>query len=70
MTTLNSADKTIWTGDNLDIPRGVNSETVDLINLDLPFNTNKNYAASIGSRTAGTAFKDTWTLSGADYIRR
>ena len=33
MTTPNFADKTIWTGDNLDILRGMNSETVDLIYL-------------------------------------
>ena len=29
----NFADKTIWTGDNLDILRGMNSECVDLICL-------------------------------------
>ena len=34
MATPNFADKTIWTGDNLDILRGLNSETVDLIYLD------------------------------------
>ena len=39
----NFVDKTIWTGDNLDILRGMNSETVDLIYLDPPFNSNKNY---------------------------
>ncbi len=30
----NFADRTIWTGDNLDILRGLNSESVDLIYLD------------------------------------
>ena len=34
MTTPNFADKTIWTGDNLNILRGMNSECVDLIYLD------------------------------------
>lgn len=34
----NWADQTIWTGDNLDIMRGMNSATVDLIYLDPPFN--------------------------------
>ena len=34
MTAPNFTDKTIWTGDNLGILRGVNSETVDLIYLD------------------------------------
>ncbi len=62
----NFADKTIWTGDNLDILRGMNSESVDLIYLDPPFNSNRNYAAPVGSRAAGAAFKDTWTLSDLD----
>ena len=62
----NFADKTIWTGDNLDILRGLNSGSVDLIYLDPPFNSNRNYAAPVGSAAAGAAFKDTWTLSDLD----
>ena len=62
----NFVDKTIWTGDNLDILRGLNSESVGLIYLDPPFNSNRNYAAPVGSRAAGAAFKDTWTLSDLD----
>ena len=62
----NFADKTIWTGDNLDILRGMNSETVDLIYLYPPFNSNRNYAAPVGSKAAGAAFKDTWELSDLD----
>ena len=42
----NFVDKTIWTGDNLDILRGLNSDSVDLIYLDPPFNSNRDYAAS------------------------
>ena len=56
----------MWTGDNLEIMRGMNSESVDLIYLDPPFNSNRNYSAPIGSRAAGAAFKDTWTLSDVD----
>jgi site-specific DNA-methyltransferase (adenine-specific) len=52
----NFADRTIWTGDIL---RGLNSASVDLIYLDPPFNSNRNYAAPVGSAAAGTAFKDT-----------
>ena len=59
----NFANRTVWTGDNLDILRGMNSECVDLIYLDPPFNSNRNYAAPVGSQAAGAAFKDTWTLS-------
>ena len=66
MTTPNFADKTVWTGDNLDILRGLNSGCVDLIYLDPPFNSNRNYAAPVGSAAAGAAFKDTWTLSDLD----
>ena len=62
----NFVDKTIWTGDNLDILRGMNSECVDLIYLDPPFNSNKNYSAPVGSKAAGAAFKDTWTLDDLD----
>ena len=66
MTEPNFSDKTVWTGDNLDILRGMNSESVDLIYLDPPFNSNRNYAAPVGSKAAGAAFKDTWTLSDLD----
>lgn len=62
----NFHSNTIWTGDNLYIMRGMNSNTVDLIYLDPPFNSKTNYAAPIGSRAAGAAFKDTWTLSDID----
>ena len=58
--------KTIFTGDNLPIMRGMNSKSVDLIYLDPPFNSKANYAAPIGSEAAGAAFKDTWTLSDVD----
>ena len=62
----NFVDKTICTGDNLDILRGMNSESVDLIYLDPPFNSNRDYAAPVGSKATGAAFKDTWTLSDLD----
>ena len=66
MTTPNWSNRTLWIGDNLDIMRGMNSETVDLIYLDPPFNSNRDYSAPIGSDAAGAAFKDTWTLSDVD----
>ena len=66
MADANFGDKTIWTGDNLDILRGMNSGCVDLIYLDPPFNSNQDYAAPVGSQAAGAAFKDTWTLSDLD----
>ena len=63
---MNVKNRTLFTGDNLDIMRGMNSECVDLIYLDPPFNSNRDYAAPIGSEAAGAAFKDTWTLSDVD----
>ncbi len=66
MAAPNFVNRTLWTGDNLDILRGMNSETVDLIYLDPPFNSNQEYAAPVGSAAAGAAFKDTWALSDVD----
>ena len=62
----NWKDKTIWTADNLHVMRGMNSESIDLIYLDPPFNSKRNYAAPIGSKAAGAEFKDTWTLDDVD----
>ena len=47
MTDMNNnwANRTIWTGDNLEIMRGMNSDSVDLIYLDPPFNSKTDYAA-------------------------
>ena len=63
---MNINSKTIFTGDNLPIMRGINSESVALIYLDPPFNSKANYAAPIGSEAAGAEFKDTWTLNDVD----
>ena len=62
----NFANRTMWTRDNLDVLRGLNSESIDLVYADPPFNSNKNYKVPIGSKAAGAAFKDTWTLSDVD----
>ena len=62
----NFASETIWTGDNLPVLRGMNSACVDLIYLDPPFNSNRTYEAPIGSKAAGAAFKDAWTLDDVD----
>ena len=66
MAAPNWVNRTLWTGDNLDVMRGMNSESVDLIYLDPPFNSNRTYAAPVGSKAAGASFKDAWTLSDLD----
>ena len=63
---MNVENRTIFEGDNLHILRGIDSETIDLIYLDPPFNSNRTYEAPIGSAAAGAAFKDAWTLSDLD----
>ena len=57
---------TFYTGDNLYILNGMNSETVDLIYLDPPFNSKRIYSAPSGSKAAGASFKDIWTWSDVD----
>ena len=63
----NWANRTLWTADNLDVMRGMDTASADLIYLDPPFNSKKNYAAPIGSQAAGAAFQDTWSL---DDVKR
>ena len=64
--TCNIPNRTIFEGDNLDVMRGINDDCIDLIYLDPPFNSNRDYAAPIGSEAAGAAFKDTWDLTDVD----
>ena len=49
----NVPSRTIFTGDNLDILRGINSECVDLIYLDPPFKSDQTYAAPLDSEARG-----------------
>src|SRR5664280_2151916 len=68
---------TLYYGDNLDVLRRyVEDESVDLIYLDPPFNSNADYnvlfAEKDGTQAHAqiTAFKDTWTWdlkAAADY---
>ena len=57
---------TLYTNDNLYVLSGMNSETVDLIYLDPPFNSKRLYSAPIGSKAAGASFKDIWTWKDVD----
>ena len=56
----NIRNRTIYNNnkDNLDILKGINSESVDLIYLDPPFNKKKEFTAPIGSSSEGANFKD------------
>ncbi len=51
-------NRTIFNKDNLDILRGINSSSIDLIYLDPPFNKKKVFTAPIGSSAEGAEFSD------------
>ena len=57
---FNLKNRTIFCRDNIDILRGINSNSIDLIYLDPPFNKNKIFTAPIGSSAEGASFKDTF----------
>jgi len=68
-----SSTNLLYYGDNLDVMRlHIKDETVDLVYLDPPFNSNTNYkvlfAEKDGSKAASQiqAFSDTWTWSQED----
>ena len=58
MTGLNVDNRTIFCHDNLAVMRGINSDSVDLIYLDPPFNKNKKFTAPVGSSADGAEFDD------------
>ena len=60
---MNFDNRTLFIADNLDIMRGMDSETIDLIYLDPPFKSGKQWKAPIGSPAEGAEFKDIWTES-------
>ena len=66
MTNAASLNRTLFIADNLPILRGIDSETIDLIATDPPFN--KGVKAFEGIVTAGegkagqrVSYRDTWT---------
>ena len=63
----NVKDSTIFTQDNLSVLRGMDSDMVDLIYLDPPFNSKRLYGAPIGGDKAEAVFKDVWTM---DDVKR
>ena len=66
MSEPNFRNRTLFIGDNLDVLRGMNSECVDLIYLDPPFNSKREYRAPIGTKAEGQKFDDTWRWTDLD----
>ena len=61
MTTLNVPNRTLYCGDNLDFMRTLNSESVDLIATDPPFNKGRDFHATPDSIVRGAKFQDRWS---------
>ena len=66
MAKANFKNRTLFISDNLPVLRGLNSETIDLIYLDPPFNSKKQYKAPIGTKAEGQKFDDTWRWTDLD----
>ena len=56
----------LYTHDNLYVLNGINSEIADLIYLDPPFNSKRMYSAPVGTKAAGSSFKDMWSWEDVD----
>ena len=50
----------LWISDNLPVMRGMNSETVDLIYLDPPFNSKRMYEGNLSPEMGKQSFSDIW----------
>lgn len=57
----NWQNRTLFHGDNLKFLRAMNSESVDLIATDPPFNKSRDFHATPDSLSAGARFQDRWT---------
>ncbi|MCH9734635.1 MAG: HNH endonuclease [Actinomycetia bacterium] len=51
-------NRTVFCRDNLEILRGIDDDSIDLIYLDPPFNKKKQFTAPIGSTAEGASFRD------------
>ena len=56
----NIENRTVYCNDNLTILKGINNDTIDLIYLDPPFNSGKDYGGARKSMAAQVEFKDKW----------
>ena len=59
--TANWQNRTLFHGDNLPFLRAMNSESVDLVATDPPFNKGRDFHATPDSLAAGAKFQDRWS---------
>ena len=60
MAKQNWQNRMLFHGDNLHFMRAMNSDTVDLIATDPPFNKNRDFHATPDSLAQGAKFQDRW----------
>ena len=61
MAVPNFENRTLFHYDNLDVLRGINSETIHLIATDPPFNKSKDFHATPDTLADGASFQDRWS---------
>ena len=54
-------NRTLYHGDNLNFMRAMNSNSVDLIATDPPFNKGRDFHATPDSLSRGAKFQDRWS---------
>ncbi len=59
--TPNWKNRTLFHGDNLEVMRGMNSNTVHLIATDPPFKKGRDFHATPESLASGASFQDRWS---------
>ena len=63
LATLNVPNRTLFIRDNLDVLRGINSESIDLIATDPPFNKGVKDFEGITRAGENVSYKDVWSWS-------
>ena len=58
---METTNRTLTIGDNLPILRSLAANSVTMVYLDPPFNSNRNYTAEPGTKAAGASFTDKWS---------
>ena len=60
MAKLNVPNRTIFHGDNLEMLRSINSDSIDLITIDPPFKKDYDFVGKLGTASEGASFQDHW----------
>ena len=58
----------LFYGDNLNILRHIEGDSVDLIYLDPPYNSKRDYNCTFGAVAQSKAFTDTWNWTTQDDV--